>query len=228
MIKDILINKELLHTRVVREILSLIASGEYSEGRRLPAERILCNRFRISRGTLRKALADLEKMGAIVIKPQSGAYVQCFSHSKLPEKILPRNFTKVSLRDIVIARKAIELNALEFACVQITNSEIDNLEQITANMEQEKENLPSYLALDMAFHEAVVKASKNEVLIAAFEAIAEYHKYSQVFSSTYDMCEEDALKYHKKILNAIMDGDTKNALRLLSDHLENMLDRQIS
>ena len=85
-------DKELLHTKAVREIISLIASGQYKEGKRLPAERKLCEQFDISRGTLRKALFDLEEMGAIKIRAQSGAYVQKFSHKKVPSKVLPVDF----------------------------------------------------------------------------------------------------------------------------------------
>ena len=79
-------------TKAVREILSLIASGVYQAGQRLPAERKLCEQFGISRGTLRLAFSDLEKMGVIKIKPQSGAYVQKFSHKKLSSKVLSRDF----------------------------------------------------------------------------------------------------------------------------------------
>ena len=43
-------DKELLHTKVIREVLSWIATGEVEPGMRLPAERKLCNRFNVSRG----------------------------------------------------------------------------------------------------------------------------------------------------------------------------------
>src|SRR5210317_772907 len=117
--------KELLHTKVVREIISLIASGEYPEDKRLPAERTLCDRFEISRGTLRKALADLEKMGAVTIKPQSGAYVRRFSQKKILRTVLPKKFKTVSLKDIIIARQAIELSCIELACDRMDVAELE-------------------------------------------------------------------------------------------------------
>ena len=66
-------------------------------------------------GNLRKALFDLEKMGAIKIRAQSGAYVQKFSHKKVPSKVLPVDFDGVSLNDIIVARRAIELASIEIA-----------------------------------------------------------------------------------------------------------------
>ena len=98
-----LVNKELLNTKVVREVLALISTGDFSEGSRLPAERALCERFGVSRGTIRQALCDLEKMGLIETRPGSGSYVKKLSMKKLPENILPPDFNKVSLSDILIA-----------------------------------------------------------------------------------------------------------------------------
>ena len=215
---------EFLHTKAVREILSLIASGIYKSGQRLPAERKLCDRFGISRGTLRKALADLEKMGAIKVRPQSGAYVQKFSQKKISSKVLPNNFNNVSLKDVVMARKAIELAAIEQACERMTKKELASLEKLINGMEESIDSLPDFLNIDMCFHELIVRASRNSALIAAFEAISEYHKYSQVFSSSSPQCEDDALIYHKKILNALRKVNGKSAVKMLKGHFENMLE----
>lgn len=216
-------DKELLHNKMVREVISLIASGQYKEGKKLPSERKLCEQFDISRGTLRKALADLEKMGAIKIKPQSGAYVQKFSHKRLPSKVLPVDFKTVSLNDIIIARRAIEITAIEIASERITKNEITSLKRVVENMERSLEKLPDFLKYDMKFHESIVKACRNLALITAFESISEYHKYSQVYSSYYDDCEQEALKYHKKILKCLQNGQRKNTVKTLSEHFDNML-----
>jgi len=215
-------NKELLHAKAVREIISLIASGQYQQGKKLPAERNLCEQFGISRGTLRKALTDLEEMGAIKIRPQSGAFVQKFSHKKLPSKVLPVDFNGVSLSDIFVARRAIELAAIEIASERITKKEITGLERLVKNMEKSLDKLPDFLKYDMCFHESIVKACRNPVLITAFDSISEYHKYSQVYSSYYDNCEDEALKYHKKILKALTKSDSKSSVKMLGEHFDNM------
>jgi GntR family transcriptional repressor for pyruvate dehydrogenase complex len=217
-------DKELLHTKAVREIISLIGSGQFHEGSKLLAERKLCEQFKISRGTLRKALADLEKMGAVAIKPQSGVYVQRFSQSKLPKKVLPKNFKGVSLRDIIIARQAIEVAAIELACDQMDTADLQTIEKLIGSMEKQMSDLPAYLAVDMVFHEFIVKAGGNQVLVTAFEAISEYHKYSQVFSSTHETCEKDSLDFHKKIARALQKRNKKQAVRYLSEHFNNMLE----
>ena len=103
--------KDQLHNKVIREILALIFSGAYGIGQRLPAERTLCKQFGVSRGTLRKALANLASMEVVSIKPTSGVYVENVSQANLPENVLPLDCGNVNLQDIIDARKAIELAA---------------------------------------------------------------------------------------------------------------------
>jgi len=215
-------DKEFLHTKVIKEIISRIYSGLYRNGQRLPSERKLCDQFGISRGTLRSAFSGLEKMGVIKIKAQSGAYVQKFSHKKLSPKILPRNLKDVSLQDIIAARRAIELEAVKLACERITKRQLTVLKKLVDCMEESLDSLPDFLNMDVCFHESIVKASGNLVLIAAFEAIFEYHKYSQVLSSPYPESEKNAFVYHKKIMIALEEADSKAAVKILKEHFDNI------
>ena len=140
------VNKELLNTKVVREVLALTSSGDFSEGSRLPAERVLCERFGVSRGTIRQALCDLEEMGIIETRPGSGSYVKKLSMQKLPEDILPPDSNKISLSDILIARKAIESAAIElehWACVPIAAPGIRRMVSAKGEKDYRCKNTPT-------------------------------------------------------------------------------------
>jgi GntR family transcriptional repressor for pyruvate dehydrogenase complex len=213
-------NKELLHTKLVRELIAMIASGKYGDGARLPAERKLCEQFNVSRGTVRQGFYDLEKLGILKIKPGSGAYVQKISQKKLPTHLLPLNFANVTFSDIIYARKAIETAAITLACEKINTGQIEQLEQLIEKMELSKDNLLEFLKLDTEFHQLIIHISGNMPLVMAFGSIAEYHKYSQVFSSLYESEIHTAINYHKKMLSAMKDRDTKNAVKAIVKHLE--------
>lgn len=212
-------NKELLHRKVIREIVSLIASGEFPQAQRLPAERKLCERFIVSRGTLRLALADLEKLGVVSIKRGSGVYVSNLSKSKMPAGLLPPEFANTSLLDIIFARRVIEIAAIELACEKASEKQIEGLEKLITKMEEAKDNLPEFVKFDMEFHRAIIKASGNTPLLTALKAIAEYHKYSQIFSSLHEGEEALAISYHKKMLSAIKSRNKLAAKKALSAHL---------
>ena len=89
-------------------------------------------------------------------------------------------------------------------------------------MKDSIDSLPDFLKYDILFHETLVQASGNPALVTAFEAISEYHKYSQVFSSSHEDCEELALACHKKILAAIEQNKPKIGRNALTKHFADM------
>jgi len=61
---------------IVRDsIASRIKSGDLSPGEKLPSERVLSNEFSLSRVTIRRALSELDEMGAIDSLPGRGWFV---------------------------------------------------------------------------------------------------------------------------------------------------------
>lgn len=60
---------------VRKRIVAEIRSGELARGDRLPGEHALASRFRVSRATVRQALADLQRSGYIATQPGSGSFV---------------------------------------------------------------------------------------------------------------------------------------------------------
>lgn len=216
-------DRELLHVKLIREIISRIAQGTYPVGKRLPAERKLCEYFRVSRGTLRQALADLVEMGLVTIRPGSGAYVRRFSPGRLPPRILPPDFRNTSLQDIVLARKAIELPAFELACDHITPEQLDELQSLVDKMRASVDDLPEFLTYDFRFHQLIVRAGGNSALYTALQAISEYHKYSQIFTGLHEGAEDLALTFHETMLDALKKGHKIRGARALRDHLDNML-----
>jgi len=217
-------DRELLGIKVVRKVISLVSTGVYKPGHKLPAERILCDKLDVSRGTLRQGLADLQRLGVIKIVARSGIYIRKYSDKNLPKKVLPPNFKNVSLGDIVNARKMIEIPALKLACENSTRKEIKVLGNLIVKMERAVDNLPEFLRYDMLFHQAIVAASKNLVLVTAFESISEYLKYSQVYTSVHEGEENIALKFHKKMFLAIMNRQSKKGTKVLERHLNEILD----
>ncbi len=218
------LDKELLQAKAVREIISLVATGEYRQGQKLPAERSLCEQLNLSRGTLRKAFSELESMGVIKVIPQSGAYVQEFSHEEIPSRVLPVDFKGVSLNDIILARKAIEVAAIEIVADRVTQEDIAEFEDIVVQMEKSQDKLQDFIKYDMKFHELIVRMSKNRVLVTAYNSISQYHKYSQVYSGSYGDSQKTALMYHRKIVKSLGGSQSWRAVKTLVKHLDNMLE----
>ena len=67
-------NRRLFWT-IVERIESLIDSGQYPAGSRLPPERELAENFEVSRPTIREAIIALEVLEQVEVKTGSGVYV---------------------------------------------------------------------------------------------------------------------------------------------------------
>lgn len=64
------------YQRLANEIALLISSSEFAANDRLPSERILAERFGVSRTSIREAIIALEIRGAVEVKGGSGIYVR--------------------------------------------------------------------------------------------------------------------------------------------------------
>lgn len=108
---------------IVNELLSEIREGHHRVGDRLGTEAVLCERFHVSRFTVRAALAQLERDGIVVRRPgigtlvasntpQSGYSVSVGSLSELLV-FLDSTIVKVVSREEVIATPE---RALDLGC----------------------------------------------------------------------------------------------------------------
>lgn len=65
-----------LYTQVKERLKDLIQSGKYPEGSKLPSEKELCEKYHVSRITVRKAIEQLETSGMIYSVHGKGTFVK--------------------------------------------------------------------------------------------------------------------------------------------------------
>jgi GntR family transcriptional regulator len=64
-----------LYKAAETEMIRRIEAGEWEVGKRLPNEFVLAEEFKVSQGTMRRALMTLEGMGLLNRKPGRGTLV---------------------------------------------------------------------------------------------------------------------------------------------------------
>ena len=154
----------------VRKTLEFVRHHRLAKGDRLPSERDLSERFGVTRGSVREALAVLDAMRITERKPKSGIYLRnALEDSGLDALVLQADlglpFDAQVTRDVTEARILCEEQAFRLACRRRTDADLARLHQL----------LDTYAALvasgsnladeDVAFHLAVVAASQNRVLV---------------------------------------------------------------
>ena len=197
-----------LKENIVTELRNAIVSGEYKPGDHL-TETALSLRFGASRTPIREALNRMEKEGFIKIIPGKGARV-----------------VKLSLKDISnIYDMLIVLEGLasKLACSQLTDEQIDKLEQIflKTTRASNRKNLHLMSELNIQFHWIITEATKNSYLIdVRFKfrnIIDQFGRISYLAPGQI----KATLVEHQKIIDAFKRRSPTLAELLTKKHLEN-------
>lgn len=157
---------------IVHQFREAMVSGHLKVGDRLSSERQLCQAFGVSRPTLREALRTLEAEGLVVVKVGSGGgvFVSEPDQQRIGSAIeAVIKFGKGTARDLAEVRVAFESENAWWAAKRADNNDVRELHRIVDSFAREVENDADWTVLaelDLQFHEAVARASKNQVRVA--------------------------------------------------------------
>ncbi len=205
---------------VVQRIKDLLSRGELKAGSRLPPERELAEMLNISRPSLRTALKALSVMGIIRAKPGAGTYIA----ESLPEVFTePMHFmtliNNTSIEELFEARRIIEAGLAELAAERAVEEDLEALNREIEGMRETIDDPENYLKHDVRFHQIMAHAANNKLMSGVMDTIAQllFHIRRQTISNAKDL--EEAIDWHRKIVDAIRKHDTKRAKDMLSSHL---------
>lgn len=142
-----------------------IVTGRY-EHRPFPTEAEIAKAYGVSRSVTREAVKMLTAKGLVSARPRQGTVVQPASNWNLFDTdvlhwLLERRFSVELLRQFNQLRIAIEPEAAALAARFHDNADMDSINQGLALMEAAEEGRADTLEADIAFHLAILRASKN-------------------------------------------------------------------
>lgn len=188
-----------------------ILSGKLKRGETL-TETALSTRLGVSRTPLRAALHRLYEEGLVDISPNRGAVVVGIGREELV--------------DIYKIRMRLEGLASAEAAKKISDEDKKRLRDIIelADFYIAKKDAEHLKELDSEFHSIIYKASGSRIL---FKTLSDLHRnihfYRKRSLTVADRLESSA-EEHKQILSAIERGDSAEADRLTSAHIEAALE----
>jgi len=110
------VSSEPIYRQIVNNVLDRIDTAELSYGAKLPTEREMAVNFGASRGTVKKAYAELEKDGVISIVWGSGAYViKKNTEHKRPEHELGEAFFQALVESGLTPKEAEEYASIRYS-----------------------------------------------------------------------------------------------------------------
>ena len=144
-----------LYKRVAGALIDELQSGKFAVGDKMPAERDLAVRMKVSRPVVREAMLALEVLGLIEVRLGAGTFVV-----RLPGETDEPRFS-VSPFELLEARLVFEGEAAALAALQITDEEIARLEKLVLAIQEQNEEQIAEQNADMAFHMAIARATRN-------------------------------------------------------------------
>lgn len=216
-------NRKSLVEQVVTQIEQLIDQGHWKVGEKIPPEMELLEEFDVSRNTLREAIRALVYAGLLETKQGSGTIVR--STSALGAA-LERYIKKSTMLETVEVRLALEKQAAEMASERRTKADLNQLKTCIENCKKASANheLDRFISSDIQFHQTVVQASGNQLLIDLYEHMTEI-----LYSFVYEfMAMEPPFQYeqgiHLELFEAIKNQDKASAAAYVENDMEVLKD----
>ena len=126
---------------IVEQIRLLMRQGQLRPGDRLPPERDLCERFGVSRVTVREALRMLESSGLVEIRvgARGGAFVTAPSSDRVGEGLTDLlSLSVITTTDITEIRMVLETGIVPLVCERATEEDLAGLDDICQQAEADE------------------------------------------------------------------------------------------
>lgn len=170
-------------------------------------EKMLTERFQISRTPAREAIMQLAAAGLVQMKPRYGAVV---SELSVDEAIA-----------MLETLSCLETEAAGLAAQRIRQDELDALLQIHKDSEEvaNQHDHKRYIDLNAKFHGILYEACRNSYIADLVNQTRGRLAYYHISSLTQRARVERSWVEHGKIIEAIKDGDPLQARAAMQDHI---------
>lgn len=210
-----------LYRQIADQIRTLVRSGEFPAGSRLPPERDLARQLGVSRPSVREALIALEVEGLVDVRIGSGIYVLNGSRAGSGAGEIQAASGPFEL---LRARWVIEGECAALAAKSAKKSHIAAIEEAFDAMQEEHRAGKPPLAADRVFHLRIAEATGNGALVAVVKMLWE-ERMGPLFARLehhYDSPSQwtHAIAEHRAVLEAIGRRDMPGARAAMQRHLD--------
>lgn len=219
------IKSEKIHAQVYEQLKTRLLEGHWKIGEKIPSETELCRMTGVSRVSVRTALKSLIAQGFLVSKQGEGTFVVDVSVGMNMDLLVPIiGLDKKDILEVLEYRKILEVGIVPDIFANLTKDDLDSLENNLVELEQTSEDdIELITELDLEFHQMLCRISGNSLIV----------KVNQILGILFRNTMEDVVvalgnqtgrRYHRKIFEAIKQGDRQKTTELVGEHIQNTID----
>jgi DNA-binding FadR family transcriptional regulator len=201
-----------------KELVSLIQSQPHLQT--LPSERTLASQLGLSRNALREAIRQLELQGLLQIQQGKPTRIVQNLHQPITGSLaLLVRSPEARLVQLFELREILEPKAAALAATRATSNDLRDLRTASCLL-SESSSTSEAVTADIAFHRAVAKASRNQILLLVLESLIEplEEAHSKGFQALKPN-DPHPLQMHERILAAIASQNPADAESAMLEHL---------
>ena len=207
---------------IISKIKDYIKSKNLAPGDKLPSERVLSEKFNVSRRNVGEAIEKLELYSLVKSVPQSGTFVAEIGNiaiNGIIEDII--TLKKEDFLSLVETRIMLEVKSVYLAAQRRTEEDLFNIEVAFNRYKAKILSGEDSFQEDMLFHLSIAKACKNSTINALLLQIA---PNIIIAFEKARVCDDDSILYeiekHEAILLAIKNKNPKQAVLEMNKHFE--------
>ncbi len=209
-----------VHGNTVDLLGEAIVSGRYAVGASLPPEPLLCTELGVSRTVVREAVKSLIAKGLVSTGPKVGTRVLASDAWNWfdPDVITWQSkagLTPEFLRDLQDLRRVVEPAAVRLAAEHATAQDIAEIEAAYEGMRSAVEEGGDYVTFDLRFHQGLLKACRNRMLVQMSKALSALLRTSFEISTSRKDGTRNSLPLHREVLDAVIARNPARAERAI-------------
>jgi DNA-binding FadR family transcriptional regulator len=214
-----------VHGNTVDHLGQAIVSGRYPPGTAVPPEPLLCAELGVSRTVVREAVKSLIAKGLVTTGPKVGTRVLPAEQWNWfdPDVIAWQSqagLTPEFLRDLQDLRRVVEPAAVRMAAERATAGDIAEIESAFQGMRRAVEEGGDYVTHDLRFHQGLLRASRNRMLVQMSKALGALLRTSFEISTSRKDGPRNSLPLHRAVLDAVIAREparAEKAIQVLID-----------
>ena len=217
-------NNQNVQNTIIDKIRDLINYKNLEPGDKLPSERMLSEKFNVTRSNVRVAIQELEFYGILKSIPQSGTFISnigVVAINGMVDDIL--RLEDPDFKSLVETRILLELKTVKLASLRRSEQDLKDIKEALDAYEEKALSGETAVQEDLLFHLAIAKASGNTtinmfMLTITPQIIIDFEKYH--------VCDKNqafiGIKEHTEIYEAIKKQDTNLAKQKMKDHFNTL------
>jgi DNA-binding FadR family transcriptional regulator len=214
-----------LSKKISDTLIRRIVRGEIQPGDAMPSEGDLATQFDVSRPVIREAVKELAVIG--LVESRQGRSTRVSSESEWNQfdaRVLDARSEVGAVDGVLLQllelRRIVETGAAGLAASRRSKADLEKMGAAIKEMDAYLSDPEQFTEADIRFHDALIRASGNALLVRLIELIGPLLRVGRRMSlERRPDGPTESLKGHRKVLRAVKAAEVDKARQAMREHL---------